>query len=288
MKFLVFAAFIGYFTGCTIALSAITSKQSSKFLQVISDVDDTLKSSGGVKAAGVALGGIDTQYTRGEFYPGVFEFMLMLSMFPLQGNEKPAKVAVLTARAEEFKAALELKESSKLAIAFRRAGENVGVQNWGLGPVLYGSVAEWVIQDRKGLRKFTNFERLVEQDCSSGVMEYAYVGDTGELDQEAGETMLREYPQIVKAIFLHVVSEDPYPYVPPPKLINGRPIVFFRTYVGAATKAVQLGMMSKEGLESVIKAAERSLSSVPKSSCKWVDLQKDLAEAARTMSSLLL
>ena len=47
-------------------------------------------------------------------------------------------------------------------------------------------------------------------------------------------------------------------------------------------------MMSKEGLESVIKAAERSLSSVPKSSSKWVDLQKDLAEAARTMSSLLL
>ena len=158
---------------------------------MISDVDDTLKSSGGVKAAGVPLGGIDTQYARGDFYPGVFEFMLQLAMFPLQGDDKPAKVAILTARAEEFKAALELKDSSKLAIAFRRAGENVGVQNWGLGPVLYGSVAEWVIQDRKGLRKFSNFERLIQQDCTGEIMEYAYVGDTGELDQEAGETMLR-------------------------------------------------------------------------------------------------
>lgn len=42
------------------------------FTQVISDVDDTIKSSGGVKIGDVALGGIDTQYQRGEFYPGLF------------------------------------------------------------------------------------------------------------------------------------------------------------------------------------------------------------------------
>ena len=69
------------------------------------------------------------------------------------------------------------------------------------------------------------------------------MGDTGELDQEAGETMLREYPEVVKAVFLHVVSDemDPPPMIPPPKLINGRPLVFFKTYVGAAVDAVQLG-----------------------------------------------
>lgn len=50
------------------------------FTQVISDVDDTLKSSGGVKIGDVALGGIDVQYSRGEFYPGVFQFMLELSL----------------------------------------------------------------------------------------------------------------------------------------------------------------------------------------------------------------
>jgi len=105
-----------------------------KFLQVISDVDDTLKSSGGIKAAGVPLGGIDTQYERGDFYPGVFEFMFQLSMFPLKEGDLPAKVAVLTARAEEFKAALELKDSSKLAVAFKKTGGNGGIRNWGLGP----------------------------------------------------------------------------------------------------------------------------------------------------------
>jgi hypothetical protein len=118
------------------------------FTQVISDVDDTLKSSGGVQLGGVALGGIDVQYSRGDVYPGVTEFMLQLSRSG--GSMTPPKVAILTARAEEFKAALELKETSKIAKAFKATGKAAGIENWGLGPVLYGSVAEWIVQERKG------------------------------------------------------------------------------------------------------------------------------------------
>lgn len=191
-----------------------------------------------------------------------------------------------------------------------KAGEAVGIEGWGVGPVLYGSVAEWVVQFRKGLRKFTNFERLLQQDPTGMVvqvrifqilqvlplesrnngsdleacylsLQYVYVGDTGELDQEAGETMLREYPEVVKAVFLHVVSDqlDPPPIVPPPKLINGRPLVFFKTYVGAAVDAVQLGFMGVNGLESVIQAAKEKLDSVPRSSDKWTDIERDIARA---------
>lgn len=256
------------------------------FTQVISDVDDTLKSSGGVNVAGVALGGIDVQYERGDFYPGVAQFMLELSRRRSDGSftETPPKVAILTARAEEFKVALELKETSKLAVAFRTAGEDIGVSSWGLGPVLYGSVAEWIVQYRKGLRKFSNFERLFQQDPTGTVLQYVYVGDTGELDQEAGETMLREYPESVKAVFLHVVSDAPNPFVPAPKLINGRPIIFFRTYVGAAAKAAQLQLMDEDGLQRVMAAAQDKLFLVPKSNEKWIDLQRDLREAFRTLN----
>ena len=56
------------------------------------------------------------------------------------------------------------------------------------------------------------------------IIECVRVEDTGELDEEARETMLREYPALVKAIFLHVVSENPFPSIPFPKLINGRPV----------------------------------------------------------------
>ena len=251
------------------------------FTQVISDVDDTLKSSGGVNIAGVALGGIDVQYQRGDFYPGVAEFMLQLSLGTQRRQREPTppKVAILTARAEEFKLALELKEDSKLAVAFRQAGENAGIKGgWGLGPVLYGSVAEWIVQYRKGLRKFTNFEQLIQQDPSGTIMNYIYVGDTGELDQEAGETMLREYPTYCKAVFLHVVSDIPNADipVPPPKMINGRPLVFFRTYIGAALAATQLRFMTVEGLRRVIDAACAKLEDVPRDSDKWDDLLRDI------------
>ena len=108
-----------------------------------------------------------------------------------------------------------------------------------------------------------------------------YVGDTGELDQEAGETMLREYPEVVKAVFLHVVSDqlEPPPQVPPPKMINGRPLVFFKTYIGAAVDAVQLGFMGVDGLESVIEAAKQKLKDVPQTSDKWRDINHDIARA---------
>lgn len=297
------------------SLSSIISSSNSRiflsngnlnqpFTQVISDVDDTLKSSGGVNVAGVALGGIDVQYARGDLYPGVFQFMLEMSAYKLPSKPKtssdedptpfqPARVAVLTARAEEFKAALELKPTSKLAMAFRKTGEKSGYDDWGLGPVLYGSVSEWVVQVRKGLRKFSNFERLLQQDPTNGKMlQYVYVGDTGELDQEAGEQMLRFYPELVKAVFLHAVSGevwdgDNYLPIPPAKLINGRPLVFFRTYVGAAAAATQLGLMGEDGLLRVIKAAEDALTErgVRKQSDKWRDLERDIANALRTISS---
>jgi len=262
------------------------------FTQVISDVDDTLKSSGGVKIGEIALGGIDTQYERGEFYPGVFQFMfeLSISSFESEGISTqeglaPPKVAVLTARAEEFKLALELKDDSKLAKAFRKTGEDYGVEQWGLGPVLYGSVAEWIIQDRKGLRKFCNFERLINQDPTGEIMEYVYVGDTGELDQEAGETMLRQYPEVVKAVFLHVVSEMPRPSIPESKLINGRPVVFFRTYVGAAVIACKLGLISESAMMRVVAAAQQALESVSRTSDKWQDLYDDVSGAYQILDS---
>jgi hypothetical protein len=279
-------------------LSSSSSINPSKplFTQVICDVDDTLKSSGGINVAGVALGGIDVQYQRGDFYPGVAEFILGVSLgvptsssvattaaTPAFSSTVPevANVAILTARAEEFKLALELKEDSPLAVAFRVAGESIGVSNWGLGPVLYGSVAEWIVQDRKGLRKFSNFERLLQQDPTGTIFQYVYVGDTGEMDQEAGETMLREYPEVVKAVFLHVVSDQlgDIP-VPPPKFINGRPLVFFRTYVGAAVAAVQLGFVTLESLEKVVEAARKKLANVERTSDKWLDLERDLDRAS--------
>lgn len=113
------------------------------------------------------------------------------------------------------------------------------------------------------------------------VRQYVFVGDIGELDQEAGETMLREYPEVVKAVFLHVVTDEvnASPIIPATKFINGRPVVFFRTYVGAAVDAVQLGLMAIDGLRSVIDAAVEKLADVPETSDKWFDIRRDISRA---------
>ncbi len=98
--------------------------------------------------------------------------------------------------------------------------------------------------------------------------------------------MLYEYPDLVQAVFLHVVSEFPRPSIPSPRLINGRPIFFFRTYIGAAVLACQWGLIDKDGMMRVAESAQDALIDVDKASDKWDDLYKDLMEADKTFKAL--
>lgn len=84
--------------GGTISASSPYIHSLPRILQVITDIDDTVKSSGGLRLMGMALGGIDTQYKRGQYYPGAFQFALELSRFGVPEGREPARVAVLTAR----------------------------------------------------------------------------------------------------------------------------------------------------------------------------------------------
>jgi hypothetical protein len=303
------------------------------YTQVISDVDDTLKSSGGVHVFDIALGGIDTQYPRNTIYPGVAEFMLQLSIGPTtpissssssssSSSESSSsaiiipKVAILTARAYELKVFLELKESNPLAVLFRQTAsqyETPMTKDWGFAPILYGSIAEWILQDRKGLRKFHNFEQLLQlqqqqnQNITSTssspplniVLKYIYVGDTGEYDEEAGMAMLQYYPQYVQAIFLHVVTNDDMAIrtntvpIPHTKYINGRPIIYFRTYVGAAISAFEHGLISRYGFQYVVREVSSLLSvnQNRKELTKFTkdqryDLEQDIYRANQLLSTI--
>lgn len=270
--------------------------------RVVTDIDDTVKSSGGLNLFGIALGGIDTQFKRGDFYPGVFQFALELSCSGARAL--PEKVAVLTARAREFKFALALKPKDKLCTAFREAGQKNGFSNWGIGPVYYGSVAEWIFQERKGLRKFSNFEKMMRDDTlASGLgpnaSRYILVGDTGEKDEAAGEMIVKKYPSLVRAVFLHVVSSNKdraMVTLPKDRKLNNVPIYYFRTYVGAATKAMQANLISPDALGRIIQQSRSDLrkkdpqnaprrgENVPlvalrRRSSKWGELEEDIHQA---------
>ena len=231
-------------------------------LQVVTDIDDTVKSSGGVALLGIPLGGVDTSYQRNSFYPGVFSFGAELSANAKGFKRRPPSIAVLTARAEEFKWALEIKQSDKICTGFRDAGRAIGLgEGWGIGPVLYGSVAEWVCQERKGWRKFENFKKLFAAN-SQQKLQYVFVGDNGssEKDIEAAQRIIGEFPDALRAVFVHAVSGERQPApLPEDHDIEGVPVRYFRTYPTAAAKAERLGLMSARAVRRVCDAVEAEM-----------------------------
>jgi len=259
-------------------------------VQVMTDIDDTVKSSGGLRLAGIPLGGIDTRFARGKFYPGVFQFALELATYELPPMIDPLPIAVLTARAREFKFALALNRTSPLCLEYKKAGARKGYQNWGVGHVLYGSVAEWICQGRKGLRKFQNFLLLRMRNEIRGLqrhydVSYIYVGDTGEMDLDAGERMLRSFPQNMRAVFLHDVSPGP---LRQDDCINGIPVLYFRTYIGAARKAVAHQLMGVNSMLEVVKQAEDDYVRYHgRQDCDcWKELENDAKDARKLASSM--
>lgn len=170
---------------------------------------------------------------------------------------------MLTARAKEFKFALALKPGDKISTAYNSIGKHHGLEDWGIGQVYYGSVKEWIFQKRKGLRKFKNFEIMMEHDSKHNrISDYILIGDTGEKDEDAGERIALKYgPSRMKAIFLHVVSDnhDDIPSkgvkLPKDRICNHVPIYYFRTYVGAASKAFQAKLIGAESVQRIISNA---------------------------------
>ena len=98
-----------------------------------------------------ALGGIDAQYNRGEFYPGVCDFCFELS----NARSAPEPVAVPNSEGRRSLHSLsQLDDDDKVVKTFRECGTRRKVE-WGVAPdrVLYGSAHEWVFQDFKGWQK---------------------------------------------------------------------------------------------------------------------------------------
>jgi hypothetical protein len=198
-------------------------------VKVITDVDDTIVSSGGRKLFGAKLFGVDNQYKHGELYPGVTQFVLELahanrfvtdvmgrfnrpSVVAHSNIRIPSNVCVLTARAKELKLIMAIKPNSKIFKAFSRCATVGGKPEWGMGDVHYGSIAEIVRANRRGWRKFKNFERMVENDAKSGDdRQYVFIGDTGDRDEDAAQRMAMKYPHKLRAVFLHHVFPVPYP-----------------------------------------------------------------------------
>ncbi|CRH00591.1 conserved Plasmodium protein, unknown function [Plasmodium relictum] len=247
--------------------------------QVIIDIDDTIRSSGGYKFFNYALGGVDAQYQRGETYPGSFQFIFELAMNKLSAESKPLLLSVLTARIPQ----VPITEDSYLNKKFNEVAERRGIKNWGIdceNKTLYSTLKEWVWNETRGEKKFFNFKQLHKYVIQqNSVVRYIWIGDTGDMDKQAGEMMIKTFPQRIRAVFLHhVKGKDDNTLLPSDYFIKSVPVFFFRTYIGAATKAHAYNLIDKKGLTRVLVQAVLDLekSKVPADSSKWEDLIKDI------------
>ncbi|GIX65159.1 uncharacterized protein BcabD6B2_45940 [Babesia caballi] len=250
--------------------------------QVIIDIDDTVKSSGGYKLFNVPLGGVDTQYGRGELYPGSFQFLLELAMYKMGKNRKPLRLAVLTTRIPQ----VPITVDSALNMRLREVAEKRGVLNWGIDcdhKIQYSTIKEWVFNETRGEKKFVNFRKLHKHVCKENSnARFIWIGDTGDRDLEAGEMMINFFPGKIRAVFMHCVTPEEAPEghrMPNDYYLKSVPVLFFRTYVGAAKKAVEHGLLNHNALSRVLVRAVLDLNeNNTQDLSKWKDLIKDILE----------
>lgn len=248
--------------------------------KILSDVDDTLLSSGGYYPAG-----IDKRYSKKVVYPGVLAFYRELDLGTSGPDDWPenrvGNLVFLSARPHVYK---DMSEKSNFAKFERlRAVGKDGRRGMHTTPsLLAGDLAsgsQYITTndfEPLAVKKFQNFKRYVSIYPE---YQHIFVCDNGQGDVKAGEMMHDNFPYEYQATYVHVVQDrqNTYGYAPNQwKDKEFRPC-FFRTYpeaaLHAATREPPLILMN--GLNRVCSDAVKDFNAIPDK--KWQS-QKQKAE----------
>ncbi|MCY1023822.1 phosphatase domain-containing protein [Pyxidicoccus sp. MSG2] len=225
--------------------------------KVLSDIDDTFYAN--LK---------DKRYPSKTVYPGVLAFYAELDRGPgiIAGRE--GDLTFVTARPMD---ALGVVENMTLDTLRER----------GVPPpaVLSGSFAHLVGNSRIADKKFDNFQRYLRIFPEYG---FVFVGDSGQGDVEFGDRMLAAAPNSVHAVFIHDVVDTPEATR---QAWRAKRIYFFDTYVGAAVEAFQQGVISRDGVARIARAAQESIAGIAfttpgQREARQFELERDLKRAA--------
>lgn len=227
--------------------------------KVLSDVDDTFLSSGAHFPAG-----IDGRFQKKQIYPGVAAFMRQLDTAfglssELLGSEtgrKTGNVTFLSARPRVHKGVME----NQLFDDFAKLQDEDRFHC--MPAMLGGDLESGYAYMRRGdfepmatkkLQNFLEYCRLYPE------YSFVFIGDNGQGDLRAGARMLDEHPDLIEAVFIHIVQPvdkthgiDHYRSLRPEVR---RKLVLFRDYADAALAAVERGLFPLEGLGKVLHAA---------------------------------
>eukprot|EP00918_Siedleckia_nematoides_P072352 GHVU01157982.1.p2 GENE.GHVU01157982.1~~GHVU01157982.1.p2 ORF type:complete len:292 (+),score=30.73 GHVU01157982.1:1911-2786(+) len=154
---------------------------------------------------------------------------------------------------------LAFRPEAMVCKRLRMAATSVGFPEWTMDTehkAFYGQVSGWISRHKAGLRKVEGFKELLSRSHRDS--RFVWVGDTGEYDPYVGKQMTSICPDRMAAVFLH----DVLPLRHQDWHNCGVPVLHFRTYVGAASKALLHGLIPKEGLLRVMKAALTELMTI--------------------------
>ena len=223
--------------------------------KVLSDVDDTLCSSGGSYPAG-----IDKRYAKKVVYPGVLTFYRELDLGtqgPIEWPEnRVGNLVFLSARPHVYKDVSEKMNFAKFEKLRFKADGRQGLHT--TPSLLAGDLAsgtEYMMRndlEPLAAKKFDNFSRYVNIYPE---YHHVFVCDNGQGDVRAGELMFDAFPYEFEALYVHVVKDisKTHGYAPDRWREKGFKPCFFRTYPEAALDAVRRDppLMRVSGLRRV-------------------------------------
>lgn len=220
-------------------------------VKVLSDIDDT-----------VFPMLHETRYPRGHTtVPGVLAFLQALDDGPKDNPLSRGDLTFVTARPEVAFGLVE--ESSKDALA--KAGITTPA-------LLSGGLLALRSKDAMADGKLGNIARYRELFPEYGIV---FVGDSGQGDVIVGQHVRETYPQDCPAVFIHDVVATPEEER---ARLRDLGIHVVDTYVGAATVAHGLGLISHEGAARVAWESREALTEIPWESSEQEQAAKALLE----------
>jgi hypothetical protein len=203
--------------------------------KVLSDIDDTFLANWK-----------DTRYPSRTVYPGVLQFYRELDRGPGLIPGREGDLTFVSARPMDPIGFIEDRTLETL----RAHGVDTAV-------MLSGAFTHLLGNARIAEKKLENFREYVRLYPEYG---FVFTGDSGQGDVAFGEQMLANWPEAVHAVFIHDVVATPEPER---QAWRSKRIYFFDTYVGAALEAYAVGVISRDGVARVARAAREELRAVP-------------------------
>eukprot|EP00658_Telonema_sp_P-2_P016120 TRINITY_DN16245_c0_g1_i6.p1 TRINITY_DN16245_c0_g1~~TRINITY_DN16245_c0_g1_i6.p1 ORF type:complete len:893 (+),score=250.46 TRINITY_DN16245_c0_g1_i6:139-2817(+) len=246
-------------------------------LKLLSDLDDTLYSSGGD-----GIGGVDITLEKHVLYPGVLAFLREMDMGPLGGCGKEeaaaahglGNVVFLSARPHLYK---NMSESYSYSL-FETLQKDHGLH---CSPTLLaGELRSSLTNTGIAEKKLDNYKLYTDLYPEYN---FIFIGDNGQGDVIAGSSMLQQDQTRCVAVFIHQVQamEKTPGYTPTEfERWQQQGICFFEHYIQAAHHAYTIGLLSLSALRRVTLGSIRNYNALSEPSHGKRAVQRDLMRAS--------